>query len=253
MSIIFVPDCISCCFESDYKMVVSKDTSNKLEVFYAQTKDLSSGYSNLQNYITNDEQIKADKFHFDKDRETYISCHALLRLILSKRLNISPLELSFNNTINNKSCLTGNPVYFNISNASEAFAFAISRDFYVGIDLENVNQRIDFNSIIETFFTDKEREYILGSQFEARDRFFFLWTRKEALLKAIGTGILTDCKQVEVYKEENVPEMKSIDNLILMVECDKHFIYSKKLSNYFLSIATPQMAKIILNQINSFE
>ena len=35
---------------------------------------------------------------------------------------------------------------------------------YVGIDIEKVDLSIDFNSIIETYFSDKEREFILKSQ-----------------------------------------------------------------------------------------
>ena len=94
-----------------------------------------------------------------------------------------------------------------------------------------------------------ECEYILGSQFEARDRFFLLWTRKEALLKAIGTGIITDLTQVEVSEHESFVNKKSLGKLVFDSAFNRHFIYSKKFLNYYLSIAIPQKSEIIFNEL----
>ena len=181
--------------------------------------------------------------------ETYISCHALLRLVLSKTLNKEPLEVRFFNELYNKPALLGNPLYFNISHTKGAFAFVVSNNHYVGIDLEKVSKIIDFTSIIETYFSSCEREYILESKAEALDRFFLLWTRKEALLKALGTGIIDNLKQVEVL--ENIIRREVFDNLIADCLFDDHFIYSTNLSNHFLSVAIPQRGKVLLYQINN--
>lgn len=231
-------------------MVVSKDTSGELEVYYAQTKELSSGYSNLQNLITNDERLRADKFHFIEDRDTFITCHGLLRSILAKKLKKNPFEITFLNDKNNKPGLIGNPLYFNITHVREAFAFAISKHFYVGIDMENADRSIDFIPIINTFFSNEERKFILESQADAQERFFLLWTRKEALLKAIGTGIITNLPQIEVSERENIIYKKLFYNLICDSVYNKHFIYSERVLNYYLSIAVPQKVVIVMNPLN---
>jgi 4'-phosphopantetheinyl transferase len=248
MSIKSATTCISCRFDSDNK-IVSNAGLGKTEVYFIETKDIKSRYAELRNFTTSREQLKGDKFYFDEDRETYISCHALLRLILSKKLNIDPLYIPFINGRNTKPGLIGNPIYFNITHTREAFALAISRYYYVGIDLEKSSRNIDFSSVIETVFSKREREFILESPDDSRDRFFLIWTRKEALLKSLGTGIITDITHIEVYDHKNIIN-KSLGYLVGDSVFHEHFIYSCKVLNYFLSVALPQRVEIKINQIN---
>lgn len=248
MSIIPSNCCIQCCFEANSNKSANF-SAKEVEVFYGITKDIYSIHTDLENYITRDEKLRADKFHFIEDRNTYISCHGMLRLILSKKLNKNPKEIIFLNDINNKPGLNRNPLYFNITHAREAFAFVISKHFYAGIDMENADRRIDLIPILNTFFSNKERKFILESKIDTKKRFFLLWTRKEALLKAIGTGITTNLPQVEVSEKENIIYKKSFNNSICDSVYNEHFIYSGKVLNYYLSIALPQKAVIILNHL----
>jgi phosphopantetheinyl transferase len=103
---------------------------------------------------------------------------------------------------------------------------------------------------MNTYFNSVEREFILGSKVNAQENFILLWTRKEALLKAIGTGIITNLKQVTVSEEKNIINKESFDNQIIESVYDEHFIYSEKVHEYYLSIAIPQKAEINLHQIN---
>ncbi len=249
MSVISSNSCIQCYFEANVNSSASFPLS-ELEVFYGITKDLSSTRLDLVNYLTRDEKLRADKFRFTEDRDTYILCHGLLRSILSKKLKKNPSEAVFITDKNNKPGLVGNPLYFNITHNRDAFAFAISKHFYVGIDIENADQNIEFIPIINSYFGNEECKFILESQSDAQNRFFLLWTRKEALLKALGTGIAIDLTQIEVSKNKNKISEESFDNLLCYPVYNEHFIYSRKVTNFFLSVAIPQKAKIILNQIN---
>lgn len=65
----------------------------------------------------------------------------------------------------------GNSLFINITPIKEAFP--VSKNHYVEIDLEKVSTGVNFTSIIETYFSKREHEYILGSQFEAVKGFFF--------------------------------------------------------------------------------
>jgi len=243
------PNYIKCSFTREDQATHGLYTG-LLDIFFAETKDLIIRYPDIKKYISFDEQLKADKFHFDDDRETYVLCHALLRLVLANHLNVNPLEIKFKIGLNNKPCLTNDAVYFNVTHTKEAFSFAVSKNFYVGIDLEDINQPVEINSIAESFFSKREREYIFKSNTDAKNRFFLLWTRKEALLKAIGTGISDNLTQIEVSEQENYINKKSFENLVLDSVSDEHFIYSMNFKNYSLSIAVPGKVTINLYHLN---
>lgn len=241
--------CIKCFFEPGISSS-SYFPMDEVEVYYGISNDLHSQYTDLEKYINREESLRANKFRFSEDRYTYICCHGLLRSILSEKLQKNPLEIIFNYDRNNKPGLIGNPYYFNITNDRGAFAFVISKYFYAGIDMEKVNRTIDYLPIINNYFSDKERKIILESNDRAYEKFILLWTRKEALLKALGTGIINNLTQVEVSENENIIYKESFDNQIIEPVYNEHFIYSEKVLKYYLSIAIPQKAVIKLHQIN---
>ena len=248
MLVISNSSCVRCYFDPNPKGTSGNDLNN-VEVFYAKTKDLITKYSDFINYLTNDEQIRAERFRFEEDLETYISCHALLRIVLSKMLNKAPLEIKFINELNNKPVLPGNPVYFNLTHTREAFAFAVSKKQYVGIDLEKISNGFNFTSIIEKYFSQGEGKYILESESDPIEKFFLLWTRKEALLKALGTGIIDDLTEVEVSQKDNFIKKDIFGAFDHYSANSEIFIYSAIVLDNYMSIATPQKSDIILNRI----
>ncbi len=240
---------IKCCSESGISNSADLP-SGKLKVFYGITKKLSSKQMELVNYLTSDEKSRAEKFLFTEDRNTYICCHGLLRLILSREMKIDPLDIFIINDDNNKPGISGDPLYFNITHVRDAFAIVLSEYYYVGIDIENSDQNIDFSTLINSYFGKMERKFILDSETDSKNRFFLLWTRKEAFLKAIGTGIVENLNQIELSGSYNKIDIKPYENLVRHSIYDEHFIYSIKVNNFILSIAVPQKSKIIIQQIN---
>jgi 4'-phosphopantetheinyl transferase len=242
-------DGIKCCFNPRLDDL-SESGINNLEVYYAKTQDLNFSYMELMDILSDEEKTRVARFHSDEDRETFISCHALLRIMLARRLKIAPLEILFKIDSNNKPSIINNPLFFNVTHTRDAFAFGISEDFQIGIDLERVNPSIDFYPIMELFFSKNERDYIINSIPDERNRFFMLWTRKEALLKAIGTGIINNIIDIEVFENVNFLNRKSFDESVPGGALNEYFIYSANLWNNYLSIATPRKATISFNILN---
>jgi 4'-phosphopantetheinyl transferase len=214
------------------------------EIFFALTKDLISEFSAMSKYISDSDKSRADKFHFDDDRDTWLLCHTLLRIVIAEKLNIDPANLLIIKDKNNKPLIKGDPLFFSISHTRDAFCFVISDRFRVGIDLEKVNRNIDFESIAETFFSRDEREFIMGSSTGSRERFFLLWTRKEALLKAIGTGIIPNLQGIEVFRDINVIPKDIFEGLADNFGLCDYYINSDEIYDYYLSAAATH--KIIL-------
>jgi phosphopantetheine--protein transferase-like protein len=238
------------CFNSGIEITSGLDI-NTVEVFYNKTLDLPKSFPYLSNYITKEEHLRAEKFRSLEDKSTYLFCHASLRLVLSRKLNRESSEIIFIKEPQNKPVLDGNPIFFNISHTNEAFAFAISRNHSVGIDLEKVNKEIDFTSIINNYFSTRERDYVLESKNDILERFFFLWTRKEALLKALGTGITENLSKYDVLNQESFYDKDKSTVQFTESFSNAQFIYSTRLLRHFLSIATSQKAEILLKQIDN--
>ncbi len=83
--------------------------------------------------------------------------------------------------------------YFSLSHCKNAIAVVVS-DEPIGVDIESTDRQIS-DSLLTYTMSDDEVEYIKGSVNE-KERFIALWTKKEAVLKLIGTGITGDMRGV---------------------------------------------------------
>ena len=249
MPIIQYSDYIKCCFKLNPNGESEYDSAS-IDVFYAEIKYFESLFSYFMDFITEDEKLLASKLYSDTARKTYVACHALLRLILAKKLNMDPLELSIVKGSNNKPGLLYNQAYFNVSHTREAFAFAIAKDFHVGIDIEKIKKSINLQPILNNFFSFSEREYVLNSEAESLTRFFLLWTRKEALLKALGTGIIYNLNQIIVSDPVNYLRKELFDNLVDASLLNQYYMYSYYIRDHFICIAFPFKCSISFYNLN---
>mgnify|MGYP002624821210 FL=1 len=78
---------------------------------------------------------------------------------------------------------------FNISHSHGMVALAICQDKAVGIDIEKIRP-VDDN-LIKYISSEKEYEYISNNE-----KFVEIWTNKESLLKAVGSGIESKVDEV---------------------------------------------------------
>jgi 4'-phosphopantetheinyl transferase len=69
-------------------------------------------------------------------------------------------------------------------------ACAVTSEAAIGVDVECVDRTVDAGAIAARFFAPAETAQISTLDGQARrDRFFDLWTLKEALVKALGLGM----------------------------------------------------------------
>jgi 4'-phosphopantetheinyl transferase len=87
---------------------------------------------------------------------------------------------------------------FNISHSADVVICCATDKGMIGADIEEVKE-IDL-SYYPNYFTSKEWQYINGHNSKF-DGFYNFWTRKEAVLKAIGTGFHTPLDEVDVSED----------------------------------------------------
>ena len=140
------------------------------------------------------ERTKRDSFRFERDRIAYAFRHAMLRHVLGATIGVDPAHLEFATNAFGKPSLEGAqgrcPVSFNLSRSGDVVAVALAEGREVGIDIEHVRPMADLDTIARHWFTTAEYKHVTAAQPPRRcDRFFSVWTRKEAFIKAIGRGL----------------------------------------------------------------
>ena len=81
------------------------------------------------------------------------------------------------------------PLFFNLSHAKDVIVLAVSRDFDLGVDVEDGNRRVDL-AIADRFFSPREQAQLKALPRDIQSKKFLeLWTLKEAYAKAVGEGI----------------------------------------------------------------
>ncbi|HLC42886.1 MAG TPA: 4'-phosphopantetheinyl transferase superfamily protein [Methylomirabilota bacterium] len=153
--------------------------------------------------MAEDERRRAERFKFEKGRCQYIVARARLRAILARYLHVEPGRVQFSYTSYGKPLLAdefqNHGLRFNVSHANGMALYAVTRGREIGVDLEYTGRRIDADRIAERFFSDREVSKLSSLPTHARElAFYTCWTRKEAYIKAKGTGLTLPLKSFDV-------------------------------------------------------
>ena len=90
-------------------------------------------------------------------------------------------------------------IYFSISHTENISLIAASITNNCGIDIEKI--RSTDVSIYQDYFTKEEWNAINNTTNELYKTFYTLWTRKEAIIKTLGTGITEEFKNIDVLDD----------------------------------------------------
>ena len=148
--------------------------------------------THLGGYLSPDEQERADRFVFPRDRNRFVAGRAFLRLLLGQYLGTEPRDLRFSYGPNGKPALADerNDLRFNLAHSGELAVCALARGCDLGVDLEYLRPIRDAESVARSAFSPREVARLESLPEPERLRAFYeAWTRKEAFLKALGHGL----------------------------------------------------------------
>jgi len=150
--------------------------------------------------LSDEEREQYRRFHFARDARDYAAAHALLRHTLSLSGDRTPAEWQFAKTDAGKPFLLGDGAgraSFSLSHTRGMVACAVTTGAEVGVDVECVDRDLDGEEIAARFFSPVEAAQLMDVKGDARrDRFFDLWTLKEALVKALGRGMAVSLRSL---------------------------------------------------------
>jgi 4'-phosphopantetheinyl transferase len=168
--------------------------TDRIDVWRIRIDESEPPIQTLRSLLASDEKIRADRYHFERDRGRYIRGRAALRTLLGRYLDVSPAEVRFRYGNNRKPELAfpldSRDLRFNVSNSGELALIAVGSRMALGVDLEKIRPMPDLMSVAKRFFSAREVQTILTlDESKRQDAFFACWTRKEAFLKVTGVGL----------------------------------------------------------------
>jgi 4'-phosphopantetheinyl transferase len=143
------------------------------------------------------------------DRRRLLAARGWRRHLLAGELGSDPRELPIVVDGRGKPRLAGSPedeLRFSASRSRNLTLVALSRRMEVGVDVEVVDPATDVERFAARFLSEIEQRALAARRPEQRrDAVFACWTRKEAYLKATGTGLSVPPATIEVWAGDDRP------------------------------------------------
>ena len=139
-------------------------------------------------------------------RRRFVLCRGALRAILCGNLGCDNERLTFGEHRYGKPFALVDAIRaqisFNVSHSGSHGLIAVAPGGQLGVDVEELATRRDFDRLIEAAFGPNEQSELKLERVRGEFRLFFkLWTVKEALIKALGTGLSLDPAAFEAPEE----------------------------------------------------
>ncbi|GAU67589.1 4'-phosphopantetheinyl transferase [Streptomyces sp. NBRC 110611] len=154
------------------------------------------------------ERRRADAFVFPRDRQWYVISHAFLRRVLSWYVARPPDALRFTAGAYGKPRLDGPGASprpeFNLSHCPGLALVGVATE-PVGVDVEAVRAGAPETGVADYFHPAERRALAALPADRRRAAFYRCWTRKEAVVKAIGTGMSVGLDSFQVAVDLDVP------------------------------------------------
>lgn len=134
------------------------------------------------------ETTRYHRFVQEQTRHEYLLAHGMLRLLLRRCVDGWVEGCEFQHGPFGKPTLPGGAgPEFSLSHTSGLVVCSASFDGPLGVDAEAAERSGQIDAVAATCFTEEERRLIEGCG--RAERLVWLWTAKESVLKARGTGL----------------------------------------------------------------
>ncbi len=196
-------------------------TPDRVDVWWVSLDQPLPAVQRCAQILSADERARAARFHFERDQQRFTLARGNLRRILARYLGVAAQTIQFHYNTYGKPGLEA-AVYpvtpqFNLSHAGNLAIYAVTTERAVGIDIEQMRPITDFSQLVERFFSVQEyTQFRLLPEQRRLAAFFAGWTRKEAYIKARGSGLTLPLNQFDVTLNPDEPAR------LLRIQGDPH-------------------------------
>lgn len=153
-------------------------------------------YESLLASVDDERKVQIAKLFQVNDKIRALLSRKLTEYAICHFANLSPSSLFFGKEKYGKPKLLSHPkIFFNVSHCDSWIVCAVEEK-PIGLDIEKI---ASLNSdTLEIFCSTSERNELKVSRWP-EFQYYQYWTIKEAMLKLVGTGLLTDPRKVMVF------------------------------------------------------
>ena len=164
-------------------------------------------YENLYARATLDRKQRADQYRRREDALRCLAAGELLRRIVEQELGLT--EFTVVQDPDGKPHIAGQDnFHYNLSHSGNRVVIAWGHS-PVGVDVQKMDQKVGKEALAKRYFTHEEQEFILEQPEVIDERFYRVWTGKEAYLKYLGTGLTKSLASFSVLSPDIAPLLKT--------------------------------------------
>ena len=171
-------------------------------VTYVDLSPHAAREANALACLDGQERSRLQGYRLAGPRRRFALCRAALRAVLCRQLGCNNGQLSFAAGSYGKpfALVDGTPaaIHFNVSHGGAHGLIALAPAGRLGVDVEERVPRRDLDGLISSVLGPGEQGELASAGGRKLREFYHLWTIKEALLKALGTGMSLDMAGFEV-------------------------------------------------------
>lgn len=177
---------------------------NELHLWLVDVEACTHMVATYRSFLSKKELIRAQDYRRDQTRQTFILVRGLLRSLLGYYLDYNPKNFTFNYNKFGKPHLK--ELSFNLSHTNRYAIYAFALQGKIGVDIEHLRAILDFDNVAASFMSEAEIERLFELPPAIQPQAFFnIWTRKEAIIKAIGQGLSFPLKSIDVDFSPDLP------------------------------------------------
>lgn len=190
--------------------------TGQIGVWFADLRELAQALEHWRPCLSALELERSERSTDSTLRQRQAHSRILLRMVLGTLMQRSPESLQIVSGEHGKPRIADSGLHFNASHSGDLWLLAASRMVSVGVDIEAPRRVMQWQRLSQRVFSTAERTRLDLSASSVPSAFFVGWTRKEAVLKGMGTGFSFGAINVEAGFDEtdaavkfSVPVMES--------------------------------------------
>ena len=206
-------------------------------------------------FLSSAEKLRYDQYH-PKAARLFLISRVLVKTVLADKLGISPYEIKLQLHPNGKPFVQGSKaVYFNITHSADVIILAVTEEGEIGVDIEQVDREFEWrrvDSVLDLSEIEWIKEKELTDSSSVYQRFFQIWTLKEAYIKCTGEGMSRHLKMLNFHiLPEHIQFLDSTNDAQKTEEYYfESYIYD---SNFIFSICLKQSRNIECFNLDCFQ